>query len=62
MQDAATVVLPAVQAALQEYPDYKVITTGHSLGAAVSALLGTLLRNNGIGIVVDMVGVSVPLL
>lgn len=52
MQDAATVVLPAVQAALQEYPDYKVITTGHSLGAAVSALLGTLLRNNGI--VVDM--------
>jgi putative lipase involved disintegration of autophagic bodies len=47
MKDAAVVVVPAVEAALKKYPNHKVIATGHSLGGAVSALLGTLLRNRG---------------
>lgn len=53
MEDASTVVVPAVQEALKANPSFKVVVTGHSLGGAISALLGTLLRNNGM--TVDMV-------
>lgn len=31
---------PAIENQLYQYPDYQVIVTGHSLGAAVAALLG----------------------
>ena len=53
MEDASVIVGPVVVAAVAEYPDYRVVTTGHSLGGAVAALLGTDLRNNGL--VVDIV-------
>lgn len=47
-EDAASVVVPAVKAAAQAHPDFRVVVTGHSLGAAVSALLGAALRNTGL--------------
>jgi predicted lipase len=47
MQDAATVVTPVVLSAAESYPEYTIVATGHSLGAAVAALLGTQLRNQG---------------
>ena len=53
MEDASIIVGPVVVAAVAEFPDYRVATTGHSLGGAVAALLGTDLRNNGL--VVDIV-------
>lgn len=47
MMDAAVVVEPVILTASENYPDYTVITTGHSLGGAVAALLGAHLRNLG---------------
>lgn len=48
MQDAATVVVPAIQALVQANPSYKVVSTGHSLGGAIAALMGAQLRNDGL--------------
>lgn len=45
--DVQATVTKAVAAAKAAHPDYKVVATGHSLGAAVSALLATMLRNAG---------------
>ena len=47
MQQASTVVTPVIAAAASAYPTYKVVMTGHSLGAAIAALFGTKLRNSG---------------
>ncbi|KAJ5818312.1 Lipase class 3 [Penicillium riverlandense] len=40
-------VLPAVAAALEQYPDYEVTLVGHSLGGAVAALAGLEMRLKG---------------
>ncbi|KAH8687608.1 Alpha/Beta hydrolase protein [Tricladium varicosporioides] len=45
--DVQATVTKAVATAKAAHPDYKVVATGHSLGAAVSALLATMLRNAG---------------
>lgn len=36
-----------LETALSTYPDYQLVLTGHSLGAAIAALAGTALRNAG---------------
>ena len=36
-----------IEAGLESYPDYELVLTGHSLGAALAALAGTALRNAG---------------
>lgn len=53
MQDAATIVVSTVHAAAKANHSFRVVLTGHSLGGAVSALLGTTLRNSEM--TVDMV-------
>ncbi|RDL39227.1 uncharacterized protein BP5553_03567 [Venustampulla echinocandica] len=45
--DALGPVKAAVATAKAAHPDYKIATTGHSLGGAVAAILGALLRNSG---------------
>ncbi|KAF4637584.1 hypothetical protein G7Y89_g505 [Cudoniella acicularis] len=45
--DVQGIVQGNVTAALASHPDYKVIVTGHSLGAAIAALLATMIRNAG---------------
>jgi predicted lipase len=47
MKDAANVVNSVVAAAEKDYPSYRIVTTGHSFGGAIAALLGTELRNEG---------------
>lgn len=47
MLDAATVVTPIILLAAEQHPDYRIVATGHSLGAAIAVLLGTKLRNEG---------------
>jgi uncharacterized membrane protein YgcG len=42
-------VLYTLKAALEEFPDYGLILTGHSLGAAVTSLLGIMLSEPGRG-------------
>ncbi|KAK4239473.1 Sn1-specific diacylglycerol lipase beta [Achaetomium macrosporum] len=42
-------VLCTLKAALEEFPDYGLILTGHSLGAAVTSLLGIMLSEPGRG-------------
>lgn len=45
--DSLSPVKTAVANAKTAHPDYKIVTTGHSLGGAVAAILGALLRNSG---------------
>lgn len=41
-------VLPSkIEAAVADYPDYKLVFTGHSFGGALAILGGTALRNAG---------------
>lgn len=46
-QNTRETVLPAVAAALEQYPDYEVTLVGHSLGGAVAALAGLEMRLKG---------------
>jgi predicted lipase len=48
--DVQVTVKANVVSALKSNPGYKVISTGHSLGGAVGALVGTVLRNAGINV------------
>lgn len=41
-------VIAAVKSAKNSHPDYKVIVTGHSLGAGIAVFGAVSLRNNGI--------------
>ncbi|KAJ5919557.1 hypothetical protein N7454_009392 [Penicillium verhagenii] len=43
----ADAVTAKIDSAQGSYPDYKLVLTGHSLGAALAALAGTALRNAG---------------
>lgn len=52
-KDARGPVTTAVKAALVKNPTYRVVMSGHSLGAAVAAIVGTFLRNDGM--IVDIV-------
>jgi hypothetical protein len=45
--DARDSVVPAVKQASSSFPAYKIVTTGHSLGGAVSILAAASLRNAG---------------
>jgi pimeloyl-ACP methyl ester carboxylesterase len=45
--DARDYVVPAVKQASSAFPAYKIVTTGHSLGGAVSTLAAASLRNAG---------------
>jgi putative lipase involved disintegration of autophagic bodies len=56
MNDASALVIPTVKALVEANPSYKVISTGHSLGGAIAALMGAQLRNQGL--TVDMVRIS----
>lgn len=56
-------VLPSVKATVAKYPSYKVIVTGHSLGAAVGTFAAAELRNEGIPVdLVCLTTSSAPLL
>lgn len=52
-KDALGPVTTAVKAALVKNPTYRVVMSGHSLGAAIAAIVGTMLRNDGM--IVDIV-------
>jgi len=56
--DTYTDVLDSIETALAANPTYKIVTTGHSLGGAISALMATMLRNAGY--VVDMYSYGQP--
>lgn len=45
--------LSYVESAFATYPDYTLVVTGHSLGAAVATLAGTELRIEGYGYHID---------
>lgn len=45
--DAKDTVIPAVQTAVKQYPDYQVSVTGHSLGGGIAPLAAAQLRNQG---------------
>ncbi|KAF2878178.1 Alpha/Beta hydrolase protein [Massariosphaeria phaeospora] len=46
--EAQSVVLTTIARALEAYPKYKVIATGHSLGGAVASLAAGVLRSQGV--------------
>lgn len=39
--------MAAIMAAADDYPDYTLVLTGHSLGAAIATLAASNLRNEG---------------
>ncbi|KAE8353429.1 Alpha/Beta hydrolase protein [Aspergillus coremiiformis] len=43
----ADTITPTVQSALSKYPDYTLVMTGHSYGAALAAIAATVFRNAG---------------
>ena len=45
--EAQSTVLAAVTTGKQQYPDYKVVATGHSLGGALAGLAAGVLRSQG---------------
>ena len=45
--EAQTNVLAAISAAKAQYPDFKVVATGHSLGGALASLAAAVLRSQG---------------
>jgi hypothetical protein len=47
MKDVQDIIKSTVALAKAANPTYQIITAGHSLGAAVGALLGTYMRNQG---------------
>lgn len=53
---ARPVILAAVNKGLKNFPGYKVVATGHSLGGAVAALTTAHLRN--LGLYVDLVRID----
>lgn len=53
MVESSKVVTPIVAAAVKAHPTFRVVSTGHSLGGAISVLLGVQLRNAGY--IVDIV-------
>lgn len=60
MQQSYALVLPVLKTAVAANPAYRIVATGHSLGAAIGTLLATQLRNDGY--VVDIVSFAyVPL-
>lgn len=58
-KDARGPVTTAVKAALVKNPTYRVVMAGHSLGAAIAAIVGTFMRNDGM--IVDIVSSSFPI-
>ncbi|KAA8909556.1 Alpha/Beta hydrolase protein [Sphaerosporella brunnea] len=46
-QDEADVIIPALTALRKQYPSYKVVATGHSLGGALAQIAATDLRMRG---------------
>lgn len=48
--DVAPTLIPAVQNTASAYPDYSILVTGHSLGAAIATLGATVLRNQGMNV------------
>jgi triacylglycerol lipase len=57
-QDVQSLVETALESATAEYPTYKIIFTGHSLGAAVAAIGTAVERNNGY--VIDLYNYGQP--
>ncbi|CAG8978273.1 hypothetical protein HYALB_00010225 [Hymenoscyphus albidus] len=51
-KDASGPVTVAIKEVLEKHPEYRVVMSGHSLGAALAALVGTMMRNEGM--VVDI--------
>ncbi|KAJ5059972.1 Alpha/Beta hydrolase protein [Bipolaris maydis] len=48
--EAQTTVLAAIKEAMQQYPTFKVVATGHSLGGALADLGAGVLRSQGIAV------------
>jgi thioesterase domain-containing protein len=42
--------LNAVATAQQQFPNFKVVSTGHSLGGALATLAGAVLRSRGLNV------------
>ena len=57
-QVAKDEVEPILAKAQEENPDYQIVSTGHSLGGVLAAIVGTMLRNDGYN--VDLVTFGQP--
>lgn len=54
----ADTITSKVEAAVSSYPDYSIVFTGHSYGAALAAIAATVLRNAGYTL--DLVAYPIP--